>query len=279
MQDAAQRLEQGVDALLESDNFARYLRAMARFHNYSWGNVLLIVSQRPDASRVAGYRTWQALDRQVKRGERGITILVPRVRRIADAPEDDQATNDRAEGAVVSFGTGYVFDIAQTEGAELPTPPVVEALATATDRGAALYDALVRWLERQGVAVQVSDDLGEANGAYAPRRKVVLVNRRLIGADQAAKTLAHEAAHYAASHTPDMPPADVESVAEGSAYVIAAHFGLDSQGYSFGYIAQWAQDKTVLRRNLAAIQKTAQAVIDGLESADAVVGAHDLCAS
>src|SRR5437773_4549799 len=71
------RLEEAVTGIQDSDGFRRYLDAQARFHSYSWGNVLLILAQRPDATRVAGYRTWQALGRQVRRGEKGVRILVP----------------------------------------------------------------------------------------------------------------------------------------------------------------------------------------------------------
>jgi hypothetical protein len=72
----ADQLERGT-----SDRLCDYLRAMSRFRAYSLGNVLLIAAQRPDATHVAGYRTWQALGRQVKAGEHGIAILSPIVRR------------------------------------------------------------------------------------------------------------------------------------------------------------------------------------------------------
>src|SRR5215216_4200118 len=71
------RLEQAVDAMHNSEAFRTYLSAQARFHHYSWGNVLLILAQKPDAIKVAGYQTWKSLDRQVKKGERAIRILAP----------------------------------------------------------------------------------------------------------------------------------------------------------------------------------------------------------
>ena len=77
-EELADKLAQGVAALRDSEDFKRYLDVAARFHSYSFGNQILIGMQCPDASRVAGYRTWQGMGRQVRKGERGIRILAPR---------------------------------------------------------------------------------------------------------------------------------------------------------------------------------------------------------
>jgi hypothetical protein len=60
-----------------SETLNQYLGAMGRFHRYSWGNVHLINSQRPDATQVAGFHTWHDLGRWVKKGEKGIMIFAP----------------------------------------------------------------------------------------------------------------------------------------------------------------------------------------------------------
>src|SRR5207247_3740371 len=75
--DARERLAQAVERMADSETFGAWLRARATFHDYSFANVCLIVSQRPDATRVAGYKTWQKLGRQVRNGEHGIRILAP----------------------------------------------------------------------------------------------------------------------------------------------------------------------------------------------------------
>ena len=64
-----------------SEALTGYLKAIGRFHRYSLHNVLLIASQKPQASYVAGFRTWNQLGRFVKKGEKGILILAPIVRR------------------------------------------------------------------------------------------------------------------------------------------------------------------------------------------------------
>ncbi len=261
MQQAMALLEDGIAAILDGDSFAGYLRAMSRFHHYSAHNVALILAQNPDATRVAGYRAWQQLGRQVRKGEKGLVILVPLVSRVKG--DGDTEADEQDERVVTRFGVGYVFDVAQTDGEPLPDPPAVEAITGATDRGAALWEALVEWLTVQGVGVEVAD-CGQANGSYAPATRTIAVHERLISTDQATKTLAHEAAHFVADHSGLVAREDAETVAEGAAYVVLHHFGLDTGGYSFPYVARWAEDKGVLRRNLEAIRATAGALITGL---------------
>jgi len=104
----------------KSEALLSYLGTMARFHHYSFGNVLLIASARPDATRVAGYRTWQQLGRQVKQGEKGILIFAPMLlkKRADEAPR--QPTNAEESERVLRFRVVYVFDVSQTEGEPLP---------------------------------------------------------------------------------------------------------------------------------------------------------------
>ena len=105
-----------------SDALTAYLDAMSRFHNYSFGNILEIARQRPTATRVAGLYAWNQLGRKVKKGEKGIRILAPIVgikrKKDEEANKDITKQNTRV---LVGFRNAYVFDLEQTEGAELPT--------------------------------------------------------------------------------------------------------------------------------------------------------------
>ncbi len=249
-------LEAGITAIIDEASFARYLDVMSRFHHYSFGNVMLILAQRPAATHVAGYRKWQELGRQVKKGERGIRILVPHTRAI-ELEEGEKTT------IVRSFGVGSVFDIAQTDGEPLPEPPVAREIREATDAGTALYGALETYVIGQGLTV-VREELLRAKGYYAPDRHIIAVDSHLAG-DQATKTLAHETAHFVAEHRGGIARADAETVAESAAYVVLQHYGLDSSGYTFAYVARWAENRQVLTRNLAAIQQTSHAIIDAIE--------------
>jgi hypothetical protein len=87
-----------------SDRLTAFFKTMARFHRYSWHNVALIASQRPTATRVAGFQTWRTMGRFVRKGEKGIAILAPIVRR-----REAEAATDEAR-AVLGFRATYVFD-------------------------------------------------------------------------------------------------------------------------------------------------------------------------
>src|SRR6202789_4357902 len=104
-----------------SDALTTYLDAMSRFHNYSFGNVLEIARQRPTATRVAGMYAWNQLGRRVRKGEKGIRILAPIVgikrKKDEEAEKDITKQNTRV---LVGFRNASVFDVEQTEGAELP---------------------------------------------------------------------------------------------------------------------------------------------------------------
>ncbi len=266
MQQAMALLEEGIAGILDGDSFAGYLRAISRFHHYSAHNVALILAQHPEATRVAGYRAWQQLGRQVRKGEKGLVILVPLVSRVKG--EGDPEADEPDERVVTRFGVGYVFDIAQTDGEPLPEPPAVQAITEATDRGVALWEALTDWLAGLGGRVEIKD-CGRPNGTYAPATRTIVVHERLVGTDQATKTLAHEAAHQIADHSGLVPREDAETVAESAAYVVLQRFGIDSSGYTFAYVARWAEDRQVLKRNLDAIQKTSHGIIQALEEQEA----------
>src|SRR4051812_47773109 len=109
MHHVLQTLEQGIEAILTSEGYQQYLATMSRFHGYSFNNVALIMCQRPEASRVAGFQTWKSMDRFVKKGEKGIRIMVPYKAKIEK--EDDDPLY-----VIRGFGIGTVFDVSQTDG-------------------------------------------------------------------------------------------------------------------------------------------------------------------
>lgn len=226
MQRTMQLLEDGVGAILDSESFKRYLRCMSRFHSYSAGNIALIMTQRPDATMVAGYRRWQQLGRQVRKGEKGLMILAPVVRKTEDEGDDSARM-------VAGFRVATVFDIGQTEGDPLPEPPAAEAIRTASDRGAELVRRLEAWLVTEDVIVEVGE-CGSAHGFYQPGARRIVLSPEIIGTDHQAKTLVHEAAHFIAGHRGYMPRDECETVAEASAFCVLSHFDVDVSSYSLG---------------------------------------------
>lgn len=262
LQTALQTLEHGIDSILTSEGFAAYLKTMARFHSYSSSNVILIRAQEPEATKVAGYRKWQELGRQVKKGEKGIAILVPHKRRVG--PKEDK--DDEVVSIVSNFGVGTVFDVSQTEGDPLPEAPAVQTIDGASDVGMSLYVDLLDYLDEQGITI-AREKTKPANGYYSPLLNHIGIGMHIDG-DQATKTLMHEMAHMVAGHTLGMDHRDVETVAESAAFVVLQHYGIDSAEYTFPYVATWARDRTVLKRNLSAVQHTAHGIIRGLEGED-----------
>ena len=135
-----EQLETGVKAVFESEKYKAYLKAMSKFHHYSYGNVMLILMQCPEASMVAGYTTWKKqFGRTVKKGEHGIMILAPLIgsrlisqdRLNPDTHQPIIGPDGEPEKEPVfvpyrSFRVAYVFDVSQTEGRELPSLGVGE---------------------------------------------------------------------------------------------------------------------------------------------------------
>lgn len=229
----------------------------SKFYQYSFGNVLLILSQRPEATRVAGYKKWQEFGRQVTKGEKAIKIVAPMPKKTEDAATGEEKT-------MMRFGWGNVFDVAQTEGEPLPdlSIPVLEG-----DEGGALYDDLARMAARDEVRVDRVDTLpNETMGFYDPDRRRIVV--REAPQLQMTKTLAHELSHALTGQheTYDEHRDEHETIAEASAYVVLKHFGLDSSARSVPYVASWSQDRAVLRGVLGTIQGTANTIISRIEA-------------
>ncbi len=250
------KLELAVLDVQDSDTFTAYLRMAAKFHKYSFGNILLIASQRPDATRCAGFRTWHALGRYVRRGEKGIAIVVP-----------FRSLRDNDEGEVeerVRFGTGYVFDVSQTEGADLPE---IEVPLLTGHGGAGLYDALAALAARERFSIDRNERPGEnAAGFWQPSTRTIWVSPGL-SSDQAAKTLAHEIAHAFDPETGAYAECrgERETLAEAVAYVVCERYGLDASERSIPYIAGWSRDAHTLKRALAKVQAVAHEIIRRLE--------------
>ena len=260
--DARERLAEAVERMADSETFAAWLRARAAFHDYSFSNVILIVSQRPDASRVAGYRTWQRLGRQVRKGEHGIRILAPcRVKASQAGPEDADAPVLR----VVGFRCVSVFDVAQTVGEALPELEYRPLDGDAPGDMVALLDKVAA---NAGLRVEHrTPEIAGAHG-YLCRSESLIV----IDPDQSpamrAKVLAHELGHYFDPTLAEQPGlyaahrGDCEAVAESVAYVVAARCGLDAGPSAVGYVAAWVDGNADRVRDLAErIDKSVAAII------------------
>jgi len=258
-------LAQAVDEVRASETFKAYLDVQAKFHHYSWCNSLLILSQFPNAERVAGYRTWQKLDRQVRKGERGIMIFAP-----CPWKRENESTGETESG--MFFRCVHVFDVSQTDGEALPMVDV-PTIDVAND---GLLIALERVCVHRGIAIDSRKLDGEFGHATDKGKTIALESSHASG--QRAKTLAHELAHcvlhFDKTTRPDGLNRNVaELEAESVAYVVCTHFGLDVEVRASRYIALWDGDSKALKTSLERIANTARGLIDdvdGLESGKAV---------
>ncbi|MBA8792851.1 DNA primase catalytic core [Friedmanniella endophytica] len=273
------RLLAAVKSIETGQNWQDWLDLAGRLHRYSFRNLMLITSQRPDATAVAGYSTWKAAGRQVRRGEKSIKVLAPVSKRVTSNDDDLDAEPDgrsRADRKIVGFRSAAVFDIAQTEGPPLPSRSEPRLLDG--DAPAGLWYALVAETSARGYRLLRgdADRLGEANGLTDVERREVWVRDDLTGA-QAAKTLAHELGHVLlhADGEAEQCRGVVEVEAESVAFVVMGSHGVRSDDFSFPYVAHWAYPLAavehvpiteIVSRTGQRVVEAAQALIDSTQT-------------
>ena len=277
------RLEQGIQAVFDSDRYKEFLTAMSKFHDYSLNNTILIAMQ--GGNLVKGYSQWQKeFDRHVKSGEKGIKIFAPapyKVKKLVDKIDPDtrkpildsegKTVKEEKEVTVPAFKVVTVFDISQTEGKEFPDLSVKPLLADVEQ-----YEDFFAALEKASpVPIAFEQITNGANGYFSLTDKRIAIKEG-VSELQAVKTAIHEIAH-AKLHDVDLnaPPEQQNRVdrhtreveAESVAYTVCQHFGLDTSDYSFGYVAGWSSGKemTELKASLETIQATAKELITEIE--------------
>jgi hypothetical protein len=246
-----------------SDALTAYLNAMSRFHNYSFGNVLEIARQRPDATRVGGFWKWKELGRSVKKGEKGIRILAPIVGvRLKKADEAKASTDPAAinKPALVGFRSAYVFDVSQTEGAELPE------LREVTGDVGANRDKLIAFIKRQGVELVFTERIAPSLGmSYGGRIAILPGQSKAEEFSTLVHELAHEMLHKAERRTATTKTVR-ETEAEAIAFVIGKAVGLETGSASADYIALYHGNASLLAESLEVIQQTSAVILAALES-------------
>ena len=277
------RLEQGIQAIFDSDRYKEFLTAMSKFHDYSLNNTILIAMQ--GGNLVKGYSQWQKeFDRHVKSGEKGIKIFAPapyKVKKLVDKIDPDtrkpildsegKTVKEEKEVTVPAFKVVTVFDISQTEGKEFPDLSVKPLLADVEQ-----YEDFFAALEKASpVPIAFEQITNGANGYFSLTDKRIAIKEG-VSELQAVKTAIHEIAH-AKLHDVDLnaPLEEQNRVdrrsrevqAESVAYTVCQHFGLDTSDYSFGSVAGWSSGKemTELKASLETIQATAKELITEIE--------------
>jgi ltrC-like protein len=286
MKEITDRLEAGIQALFESEQYKAYLTAMSKFHNYSFNNTLLIAMQKPDASLVAGFGKWRdSFERHVKKGEKGIKILAPSPYKVKKQMEKIDPTTQKpvigADGKPVTeereieipvFRIVTVFDVSQTEGKELPDIAVSELTGSVEQ-----YQDFFAALEKASpVPIAFENIEGGAHGYYHLEEKRIAIDEGMSEL-QTLKTAIHEIAHAKlhaidkdtpATEQADRPDRRTREVqAESVAYAVCQHYGLETSDYSFGYVAGWSSGRELseLKASLETIHQAANELITDID--------------
>jgi antirestriction protein ArdC len=275
LEEVNQKTKEAVDFLVaalesgHSEVLTQYLAAMAKFRSYSFGNIMLIARQKPDATNVAGMRTWNSLGRFIRRGEKGIFILAPMLGK-KRTNKADEATAEEREGKdsrpqLYGFRAVYVFDIGQTEGKDLPTLTEVQGDVSG------YRERLVRFVETLGITLNYSGKIAPAKG-LSQGGKITL----LSGMQPAEEfsTLVHEIGHELL-HRGERRTLTTKQVreteAEAVAFVVCQALGLETGSSSADYIQLWHGDASLLRESLEAVQLTAAVILGGIAPESAAV--------
>ena len=280
MDSIMQSLESGVEELFTSNRYQEFLKTMAKFHNYSFNNTMLIAMQRPDATLVTSYKNWQSMGRQVMKGEKGITIIAPapykkmKEKEVLDENQrpimgtDGKPKTEKVEVTVPHFKAVTVFDIAQTSGEPIQT--LAPELLTAAVQD---FDSFMQAIQKiSPVPIRFDEIDGNANGYFHNADKEIVIKKGL-SESQTLKTAIHETVHAKLHDKEIMESLGVEKdrltkevEAESVAYCVCSSFGLDTSDYSFPYIAGWSSSREMkeMKASMDVIRKTAGEMIDQL---------------
>lgn len=283
-----QRIDEGVNAVFESEKYKEYLKFASKFTDYSARNTMLINLQRPDATLVAAYGKWKQLGRQVEKGETGISILAPVTYKTNNVLEIERPAVDEFGNQLynedgtektetvekpltgLAFKKVYVFDVSQTSGKEIPDPFNELTGDIDASRKEAVFAALKKIT---GAEFEFRDIQGGAKGYYSAAKNLIVIKTEMSDA-QTLKTAFHETAHNLLHDpkkkivTAKSPRNEKEVQAESVAFMVAEKFGLDTSEYSFPYIASWSEGKQLeqLKNSLQEIQAAAKKISDEIES-------------
>ena len=282
------QIEAGIKALFQSgdlEKYQAYLRTMSHFHHYSVNNQMLIFSQCPHATLVAGYQKWQnQFSRHVLRGEKGISILAPTPYKIKVEKEkldpdtklplldaDGNTITEEKEVQIPMFRPVKVFDVSQTDGKPLPErvqSPVAELTGNVEH-----YEAFMEALRRLSpVPIEIKPLSNDLDGFFSPSKQSITL-RDGMSEVQTVCAAVHEIAHsklHDYAKQPNSQPKDSsteEIEAESIAYTVCAYFGIETSANSFGYVATWSKDKDLkaFKESLDTIRKTSSDLISGVE--------------
>lgn len=276
-EDVRREIDAAIEGLNTGDRWKEFLEVSRRFHNYSLNNQMLILLQKREATRVAGFHKWKEFGRSVNKGERAIWIYAPMIKKVIDKDADGNVKygpdgKPKWREALLGFKTVPVYDVSSTSGKPLPEAPVIPFNRSSGQAPEGMHDDLREQVEAHGYTLEYRDlgtDQGIPDGATDPRTNKVIINTAYSNAHQA-MTLAHELAHIELGHLErtaeyhtraggERPTMEVE--AESVSYVISRRYGMEPDS-AFSYIDGWAMgDKERVRKTADAVIKATDNIL------------------
>lgn len=262
------KIVEGVQNIIDNGEYEKFLRFSKNFHNYSFNNVLLIFSQMPEATQVAGFAKWKSMGRNLKKGAKGIQIIYPIKRSytkkkpegqnsLLDNKQDDNEHVEKVE--YLTYRYTYVYDISQTYGDSLP---LSDTTLNSNNRV-----EFLEFLKSFSPYPILEESLTGTTQGYWSKKEQHIVLKDTLSIDDKASVLLHELAHalyddFDYKENRNLSETFVESVA----FIVADYFDLDTSMCSFEYITSWADgDIKILLELGDKIQKCANSFIKNLE--------------
>ena len=229
IKELTKKLEEGIKEVFTSGRYREYLSTMQKFHSYSYNNSMLILLQKPEASYVAGYKTWETMERHVRKGEKGITIFAPCPYKAKKAVEvydsktgqvkrdiHGKPVTEEKEITYASFKAISIFDYSQTEGK--PLPELAQELKGEIPDYMVLMDSI-----REVAPVPIKFEMWNESkkGHYNLSNREIVIKSGMSEL-QTVKTAIHETVHSILhkdqAHVKDSASMEVE--AESVAFVV-----------------------------------------------------------
>jgi len=261
VQQLLSQLNEGVKTFTyDPEKFKAILQMQALMPTYSFNNIMLIRAQLKNSSYVASFKKWQALNRTVIKGQEAIRILAPRFKK-----QKNEVTGVE-ESKLIGYMGVPVFDVSQTQGKPLPIDEAKLSLDGESDEAVHIFQWMKLLADEDDCPVRIAHANG-ANGYYRPSTHEIVLDSSL-SVNHLAKTAVHELVHsrvHRRSHHKTTAE-EMESVAEGVAFIICSFFGLDTSNYSFEYVRGWSSDEgESLMKYGEIIQKVATNLIADFE--------------
>lgn len=278
LKEITERIEKGIKETFTSEKYADYLRTMSRFPRYSTNNRILIYTQDPKATHVAGYQAWKTkFDRHVVKGGKSITIIAPTPykKRIEEEKldpdtklpmldENGDVITEEKEIKIPMFKPIPVFDISQTDGKPLPT------LAETLEGYVKNYDIFMEAIKQSSPVPILFEPMDVGTDGFFSLSEQNIHLRTGMSEIQTVCAAVHEITHTKLHNTnaEEQKTHSVEEIeAESVAYTVCAYYGIETDANSFGYLANYTQGKSIndLKNSLDLIGKTADEIISDID--------------